>query len=373
MTQLSAPQPPASDTKKTGRRRRFLPPLFLNPETRSIEIGIAGTILVHLLVLLFAPRILRSNGPNTAPVHHLAKPQAFNIRMLPDEYVQPPPPKFVEANPNANNNVPVHTNNIAAQNQTVAQEKPTPNGKSDRPALQGRKDFDSTQIVTGTLEKQINAPPVAPAPVSPPKPPAPSPKAAQNPLSGFDKAQNKNNDSYGSDDSRPADNEKLTPNKVTGVQNAAQTPDATSATPQIDPRHPQPRRTLSQHARPAIFAQNDIGTSNIGLTGIDAHWDPYAEYLQRMVETIQIEWYRILDTSQIQPPVGSTVSIRFRMNSRGQITEILNVNNTSNEQGKDACLSAITNRSPYGEWTAQMIATLGNQQDMTFTFYYIGD
>jgi hypothetical protein len=92
-----------------------------------------------------------------------------------------------------------------------------------------------------------------------------------------------------------------------------------------------------------------------------------------MVETIQIEWYRILDTSQIQPPVGSTVSIRFRMNSRGQITEILNVNNTSNEQGKDACLSAITNRSPYGEWTAQMIATLGNQQDMTFTFYYIGD
>jgi hypothetical protein len=35
-----------------------------------------------------------------------------------------------------------------------------------------------------------------------------------------------------------------------------------------------------------------------------------------------------------------------------------------------ACMSAITDRAPYGEWTDDMKAVLGEQQEMTFTFYY---
>ena len=31
---------------------------------------------------------------------------------------------------------------------------------------------------------------------------------------------------------------------------------------------------------------------------------------------------------------------------------------------------AITDRAPYGPWTDDMIAMLGKQQEMTFTFYY---
>ena len=35
-----------------------------------------------------------------------------------------------------------------------------------------------------------------------------------------------------------------------------------------------------------------------------------------------------------------------------------------------ACVSAITDRAPYGPWTDDMKAMLGSQQEMTFTFYY---
>jgi len=35
-----------------------------------------------------------------------------------------------------------------------------------------------------------------------------------------------------------------------------------------------------------------------------------------------------------------------------------------------ACVSAITTRAPYGDWTDDMIAVLGSEQEMTFSFYY---
>jgi hypothetical protein len=105
---------------------------------------------------------------------------------------------------------------------------------------------------------------------------------------------------------------------------------------------------------------------------IDPTWAPFSKYLESMEAKIKKEWNRILDGSKVQPPIGTYVAIRFRMNAKGRITRILAVENTSDEFGKDACLSALTNISPYRTWTPAMIAKLGDQQDMTFTFYYVG-
>jgi hypothetical protein len=54
----------------------------------------------------------------------------------------------------------------------------------------------------------------------------------------------------------------------------------------------------------------------------------------------------------------------------GKITDIQDVQSTSSEQGKDSCVSAITNTAPYGEWPDDMIAVLGDSQELTFRFYY---
>jgi hypothetical protein len=58
------------------------------------------------------------------------------------------------------------------------------------------------------------------------------------------------------------------------------------------------------------------------------------------------------------------------MDLHGKITEILDVESTSSEQGKQSCVSAITLTAPYGDWTDDMIAVLGNSQELTFRFYY---
>jgi hypothetical protein len=146
---------------------------------------------------------------------------------------------------------------------------------------------------------------------------------------------------------------------------------AESTLPAIDPKKPRARPILEQiHTRPAIFEDNQFGTSNIGPVAVSAKWSNYGAYLHKMIEAIQIQWDRILTESRTEPPSNTVVTVKFTMDSKGKITEILNVESTSSEQGKQSCLTAITMTAPYGDWTDDMIAVLGTSQELTFQFYY---
>ena len=132
-----------------------------------------------------------------------------------------------------------------------------------------------------------------------------------------------------------------------------------------------PRPVLQkQQVRPGIFSDNQFRTAKIGPTAVDAKWSNYGVYLQRMIETVQIQWDRILLSSTLYPPQGTTVTVSFKIDSNGKITSIVAAKSTSNDQGKEACISAIMARSPYGKWSEDMVAVLGESQDITFTFYY---
>ena len=124
------------------------------------------------------------------------------------------------------------------------------------------------------------------------------------------------------------------------------------------------------NVRPAIFTQQIAGTSNIGPIAIDARWSNYGAYLQRLIDSVQTQWERLLIESRISPPSGTTVEVKFVLNSEGKIARIVNVENQSTEQAGHACMSAITDRAPYGLWTDDMKAVFGDQQEMTFKFFY---
>jgi hypothetical protein len=64
------------------------------------------------------------------------------------------------------------------------------------------------------------------------------------------------------------------------------------------------------------------------------------------------------------------VTVKFIMDDEGKIARIVNVDTTASETASRACVSGITDRSPYGPWTDDMKAVLGDRQEMTFTFYY---
>lgn len=369
---LASPQPAAS-------LRRYLARLWDDPESRSVLIGLLGMLLVHLLLWVVAPYLLRSE-----PIHAKLRPAAtarqFNIEIAPDAFVKPPPPKpppmkFVETNPNAPENVPDKTNNFSSQNQQVAQEKPTPDGKSDRPALEGQKDIHSTQIVDGRLAK-----PTPPEPAPEPVPEkatqqqlVTSVKQEQNPLPGFEKKQSEDASSFGSNVAKFPENAKPIPEKIDGAKHVPLIQGAQAMQPQIDRNRPRPRPQIVStpvNTRPSIFEENKIGTSNVGIIGIDAKWSNYGQYLRKMIDTVQIQWENILIESKVYPRSGTQVTVKFRLDKEGKIPEIISVEGTAGNQAEKACTSAITLRAPYGPWTDDMIALLGESQEMTFAFYY---
>lgn len=341
-----------------------------------MQIGVMGTLLLHVLLFVAAPYFLKLAPTELAP---RPAPAPFSVQLAEDEFEKPktpaapPPPfKFVEANPDAPDNVPDKTNNFSFMNQQVAQEKPTPDGKNDMPALVGKKDVQSTQIVDGQLTKPQESVPMAPpVEVAAKDATKEAPKQEQIPLSGFEKKEGDNPDAFGSNVAKFAEGAKAVPERVEGIKNAPLIQSAVASTPKIDRNKPQERPVLQkQQVRPGIFSDNKFGTMNIRPTAVDAKWSNYGVYLQRMIETVQIQWDRILLQSTLYPPSGTTVTVSFRMDSDGKITTIIDVKNTSSDQGKEACVSAITARSPYGKWSDDMIAVLGNSQEMTFTFYY---
>jgi hypothetical protein len=367
MSHVLAPQSPTASIRRAAARA------WADPDSRSVLIGVLAVLFVHLVLFATAPYLLR-----TEPVNRLARkiaaPKQFNIEIAPETFVKappkpPPPNKFVEANPNAPDNVPDKTTNFSSQNQQLAQEKPQLDQHNDRPKTDGKKDFDSNQVVTGQWSKPQD--PVPPSPeISKPVKAATAQKQEQDPLAGFEKMKN-GDDGFGSNIGKVPDVSKPAPQKVVGAIDAPLIEGAESTEPAIDPKHPRPRPSIQQtNVRPAIFEDNQFGTSNIGPIAFDAKWSSYGAYLHKMIEAIQVQWERILIESRTEPPSGTTVTVKFTMDSKGRITEILDVENNSSEQGKASCISAITNTAPYGDWTDDMIAVLGNSQELTFKFYY---
>jgi hypothetical protein len=367
-------------TPTSDSTRGFLARVWADPESRSTAIGVTGVILIHVLLWLISPHVLRLDHVVGATRPH-ATSKEFNIEIDPETLSKAQPKqerdpfKFVETNPEAPENIPDKTSNFAAQNQQAAQEKPDPDGKNDRAATEGKKDFESNQIVSGRLVQPIErmepvAPPVEAPPVE--TTPTPAARAEQNPLSGTEKFEGENKDGLGANIAKRLDNARPVPEKIDGVKDAPQVADARRMQPAIDPLRPRPRPQVvrQQQVRPAILAENKFGTKNVGLSGIDAKWSNYGAYLQRMIDTVQIQWERLILQMSAMPAGGSTVTVKFVMNDEGKISAILNVESTANETGSRACVSAITDRAPYGPWTDDMKAVLGSQQEMTFTFYY---
>jgi hypothetical protein len=197
-------------------------------------------------------------------------------------------------------------------------------------------------------------------------------KPATNPLPKEERFEGENKEGFSGSIAKRLDYPRALPEKQEGAKTDQDFDGPQSMMHALDPRRPRPRPQIvkQQQVRPAVLSENNFGTANIGPTAVDARWSNYGAYLQRMIDTVQIQWERIIIEKRANPVLGSTVSVKFIMDSEGKIAKIVNVDSTANETASRACINAITDRSPYGPWTDDMRAVLGDQQEMTFTFYY---
>jgi hypothetical protein len=349
-----------------------------DPSDRSILIGIVATVLFHVLLVLLSPKFAFDDfsGIHTGINIQSKQPgQSFDFQLNDPVQEKPRNPfQFVETNPDAPANEPDKTDNFSNRNQQAAQkEAPKELDPLHRPSITDAQDKikNDTAVVTGDMSPpQLGA--------------APLPESTQNaemdqkeqklrmeqtPLNGFDKTEGKSEDGIATNIAESKRPSTQSEQNLEGARDGKDADGALVAVTAAQRAQPKARPRLTA-ARPTVLSNRATGVSNLGIIGMDARWSEYGEYLNELIEIITAQWYRILEESRVSPPRGSHVIITFKINSKGEI-DITKVEDAdAGKQGVFTCQNAIQARQPYRKWTEQMIAILGEEQTLTFAFYY---
>lgn len=345
-------------------------------ERRATKVGVLATLLIHALIFGLAPflptELLTGTHSNLDAIAAAKRAEDFNIELAGAEEAPPPDPtRFVETNPEAPENEPDQTANFSNRNQQSAQaEAPPEIDPQNRPSVQGQTEVENdSAIVSGEMSRPQDgnpAPPVQQETATPTA--AQAARAEQVPLAGTEKFEGEAEDGIGANVAQTQSPTTHAPDYVEGAPDGKASTGGLTAVEETTPRTPRPRPRLTQ-ARPTILKNRVAGTTNIGVVGIDARWSEYGDYMQEFIEIVQASWYGVLQTSRISPKPGTHVVVTFKLNSDGE-TQVVEVEETAGKTGAYACLTAISERQPYRKWTEQMIAVLGDEQTLTFSFYY---
>jgi hypothetical protein len=349
-----------------------------DPADRSILIGVVATVLFHVLLMVLSPRFSfdEFSGVHTGiAVNNASQGKTFDFELappIPEE--QRKPLQFVDTNPDAPENEPDKTNNFSNNTQQSAQlHKVEELDPEHRASIKDEQDKikNDTSIVSGNLSQpQLGA--------------AARPESTENdqqeqkeqtlrmlqaPDAGFEKVEGKSEDGISSNISQIKAPSTHADQNVDGAADAKDPNGGLLAATEAHKAQPKARPRLTA-PRTTILTNRAAGVTNIGIGATDAFKSEYGEYLAELVEIVQMSWYSILEESRVSPQRGTHVVITFKLNSQGE-TDIVKVEDfETGKQGVFSCQSAIQARQPYRKWTEQMIALLGDEQELQFAFYY---
>lgn len=136
---------------------------------------------------------------------------------------------------------------------------------------------------------------------------------------------------------------------------------------------PRPRVTSQLLNKPSLKSLSNA--PRLGNLAIDSRLHPFGVYLQRMMKSIQGQWYQLLDSSY--PYIRSmstpqTFVYQFKLKANGTIEELrLSDHPHQDSLAAEICRQAIASRSPFGQWTPEMIQEFGDYDAITIRFEFL--
>lgn len=391
-------------TGASSKRRRGAGPIYT---AEQWVIGIGGTVLAHVLVVLFLMLGNFSGDPVSA-----ANPyRDFSIELETPEEPEEEKPIYTQTNPDAPDNEPDETDRFGSRNQQAAnEEKPEELDPDNRPANESDDTLETDQVLSGSLydpippAAQSESPEEAQDAAEERASPAQVPLPEQPLLAAFDeggRAVQKEIPLFGSeeeaeDESGLAEHVydqleeaptnildfsegELEEEEGKAEETIADNPDLIGA--------PRPRPTLEAihnrdgvplpRARPQLprlpsgpTRDSRLGVSSLGQVAVDAKASKFGEYMDRLVETVKLNWDNLVERSSAEER-KSVVKIRFMLNHLGQVSDIeVLEGTTSRVLGRHMCIEAIQRGVPYGPWPEGLIEVFGEEEDITFVFQY---
>lgn len=336
---------------------------------RALAIGILGTLVIHFVFLVAMPRSLVVLDPIDPDADVLGEDIEFTLM----EEETPPQPRYIETNPEAPENEPDETENFSARNQQAANETiPDELSPDKTPAREGQEDAPTDKAFSGSLDQEIV---MQPAPATREQEAmqgqdASEDPAARNPPSGYDETRSDDPEGLASSIAKPTPNPSDSGERQEGADREQQDARPEIAASVASPERPAPApRPRLPRALPGPVKAQPAGVSQAGRTAVNAKFGPFGEYIERMQEAIQQRWdalgrQRSISESQTR------VVLEFTLTSDGLIRNLETIETTSQALGILLCRTAIEQGQSYGVWSEEMVDLLGEDETITFSFYY---
>ncbi len=282
-----------------------------------IIIACICTLLFHLVFIA----LLRCNLINfstSVPISEKKSEIVYEIALS-----DPAPPRFVDTNPYLAQEEPPDTNNYAAKSQRAAQEIPAETFQKDIPTITGDME-EILKIVPDELFLRDEPIEIADASSS---------------QASF------------SDVSMEVKEQKV---EEEGSKVAVR-------------RQPKPR----QRVKPLVGGIRDSSSaaSNVGIVAVDAKFNQFGVYRQKMNESIGYQWYLLLSNYM---PSGDDlrghVHICYTIDSTGTVIDLEVSDSSASTLLTFICKDSIMSLGSFGPWNEDMLAVLGKEQKFHVNF-----
>ncbi|HCJ11683.1 MAG TPA: hypothetical protein DHV51_01090 [Opitutae bacterium] len=134
---------------------------------------------------------------------------------------------------------------------------------------------------------------------------------------------------------------------------------------------PKPRPRIQRTPVEGPLRKIPTAASELGEVAINAKLNEFGIYTQKMIESIAYQW-RLLGARHVFSPrdIGSIVVVEFVLNKEGGVNSIQIQSTTASDSATFLCKDAILSLVPFGEWSPEMIAFLGENERVSFSFHY---
>ena len=105
-------------------------------------------------------------------------------------------------------------------------------------------------------------------------------------------------------------------------------------------------------------------------SSLDALSTSFGGYDRAVIEAVSQRWYDLLDSQQFASDRTGHVTVTFRLNQDGSVTELKIATNTVGDLLGYVCQAAVEQAAPFGKWPSDMKLKFGTYREITFTFYY---
>lgn len=113
----------------------------------------------------------------------------------------------------------------------------------------------------------------------------------------------------------------------------------------------------------------DFISHPLGLLNAEPNWGEYGHYLHVMIYAVEFHWERLPERPKTKALPGSSVTVKFVLNSEGKIVGNPNVVASDDQSFPERCVDALHAGVPYAKWPEGMERVLGKQQELTFKFW----